>query len=109
MEELVGKNPYERARIDHAKKLFDYTETHKVPSAVPDKILGQESGEGLELRINTEMSTEEEALAAKKMLEAIHKQHGLEAPEKFKGAAGEQLNDVIKKAQEKNNPEPGIA
>ena len=99
MEELVGKNPYERARIDHAKKLFDYTETHKVPSAVPDKILGQESGEGLELRINTEMSTEEEALAAKKMLEAIHKQHGLEAPEKFKDASAEELNKAIENAQ----------
>ncbi len=109
METLVGKNSYERARIEHAKKLYLFAESHKVPAAVPDSVLKMKTGEGLELRVNTEMSVEEEAIAAKKMLDAIHKEHGLEAPEKFKNATGEQLNDAIKKAQKKQNPAPEIS
>ena len=108
MEELEGRNPYEQARIAHAKQLYLFTETHKVPTAVPDRVLSEESGEGLELRINTEMSAEEEAAAAKRMLEAIHREHGLKAPEEYKDATGEELNEAIKNASKGRESAPGM-
>ena len=105
MEELVGKNPYEQDRIDHARKMYMFTEEHKVPPAITEKVNGEKTGEGLELRINTELSVEEEAAAAKRMLEALHKEKGLEAPETYLGMSGDELNAAIQNASQ-NHPEP---
>ncbi|MBR6376661.1 MAG: hypothetical protein IKS05_02740 [Oscillospiraceae bacterium] len=106
LDQLQGKNPYEQARIAHAKKILEYTQEHQIPKAVPaEDVLKAKEGMGLELRVGGEMSMEEEAKYAMKMLREIHKQHGLEAPEAYKGMSQEAFREVLKAGQDNQGQE----
>ena len=101
LEQLHGKNPYEQARIAHAKKILEYTQEHQIPKAVPaEDVLKAKEGMGLELRVGGEMSMEEEAKYAMKMLRQLHKDKGLEAPEAYKGMSQEAFREVLKAGQD---------
>ncbi len=53
-------------------------------------------------------SAEEEARAALKMLQALHRKHGLEAPDQMRGMDGQEFNKKLEAAQpsEERQPEP---
>lgn len=97
LDELRGKNPYEQARIDHAMKLRAYGETHTVSPAVPLEKQGESEGEALEIRVGSELSAEEEARAAQKLLRELHEKHGLAAPEEMKAMDGREFNQTLEK------------
>lgn len=103
-EQLRGKNPYEQARIDHAKKILEYTRTHEIPQPIPEKVLTAREGEGLEIKLGNELSAEEEAKIALRMLREIHEKHGLEAPEAYVGMEGETFNRTVEQAAQEEGP-----
>lgn len=113
LEDLRGKNTYERERIAHAKHILEFTDNLPDAPKITEEVLQKQDGEGLEIRIGNELSAEEEAKAAMKMLKDIHKQHGLAAPEEMKGMDGALFNETLdgvlaeerKKEAEQNQPD----
>ena len=107
-KQLQGKNPYEQARINYARKILEYNQQHQIPEAVPAAdVLEAKEGVGLELRVGGEMSMEEEAKYAMKMLRQLHKDKGLEAPEAYKNMDQETFNRHLKQAQMNQKAENG--
>ena len=105
LEQLRGKNPYEQARIDHAKKILDHAKALAVPQPIPEKVLAAEEGEGLEIKVGNQLSVEEEARVAFKMLQEIHKQHGLKAPQEYKGMGGAEFQQQVNASRQAQNPQ----
>ena len=98
IETLVGKNNYEKNRINHAKAILEFTNSHEVAPAIPREPADAKEGEALEIRLGSDLSAEEEAKAAMKMLREIHKQHNLDAPEEMRGMDGETFNEILEEA-----------
>ena len=107
LEDLDGKNTYERNRINHAKRILEFTKTSPEAPALTKEIAEKKDGEGLEIRIGSEFSAEEEARAAMKMLKEIHKQYGLDTPEKMKEMEmdGKTFHETLRPAQEAKQKE----
>ncbi|MBQ6115845.1 MAG: hypothetical protein IJL08_00805 [Oscillospiraceae bacterium] len=108
LDQLRGKNPYERARIQQAKDLSAYVNSHTVSPQLTAEIHSGKDPQAMEIRLAGEISAEEEAEAAMKMLRAIHDQHGLRSPEEMRGMKGEDFNKEIEQAQKQPEGVPTL-
>ena len=101
LDELEGKNPYEKARIRQAKALSEYGKSHPDAPELTEEILSGKNAQAMEIMLGDRLSAEEEAEAAMKMLRKIHEQEGLMSPEEMKenGMTGQQLDEAIRNAK----------
>ncbi len=93
---LVGKNKYEKARIAHSLKIKAFTDAYKKPPALGEKELKEmKEQDAVEFRMAANAAEQQDKQQAYKLLQEIHKKHGLAAPDKMK----------MKAEQERKRPE----
>jgi hypothetical protein len=106
LKQLVGKNKYEKARIEHSLKIKAFTDAYKKPPVLGEKELGEmKEQDTVEIRLAANTAEAQDLQQAYKLLQEIHKKHGLAAPEKMKAEqdrlrAEEQKQEEVKQAGE---------
>ncbi len=84
LDDLQGKNTYEQARIDHARKIKAFVDAYESPRPLQKKDLDQmNEQDAREFRIASELGEMQDKQQAFRLLSEFHKQHGMEAPEKL--------------------------
>ena len=82
---LVGKNKYEKARIDHSLRIKAFTDAYKKPPELGEKDMKEmKETDMAEFRMAANAAEMQDKQEAYKLLQAIHRKHGLAAPEKMK-------------------------
>ena len=84
MDELRGKNDFERDRIAYSRKVEEFVDAYRSPKEHTEKDLdAMTEQDKMEFIIAGEMERMQDAQDAYKMLQEINKKHGLPAPEKM--------------------------
>ena len=82
LEELRGKNDYEQARIEHAKKIKEFVDAYKKPPALTGEDLAKMNEQDkAEFHIASQQSEMHDLQEAYRLLAEFHKQHGKPDPE----------------------------
>ena len=85
LTQLVGKNKYEKARIAHALKIKAFTDAYQKPPELGEKELKEmKEQDTVEFRMAANAAEQQDKQQAYKLLQELHKKHGLAAPEKMK-------------------------
>ncbi len=106
LKQLVGKNKYEKARIAHSLKIKAFTDAYQKPPELGEKELSElKEQDAVEFRMAANAAETQDLQQAYKLLQEIHKKHGLAAPEKMKAEqdrqrAEEQKQEEVKQAGE---------
>ena len=82
---LVGKNKYEKARIEHSLKIKAFTDAYQKPPELGEKDMEEmKEADTVEFRMAANAAEQQDRQEAYKLLQELHKKHGLAAPEKMK-------------------------
>ena len=84
LDKLVGKNTYEKARINHAKKIREFVNAYKKPQALNKEDEKQMTDrDRMEIRLTDDAAELHDRARLFKMMKEIHQQNNLESPEKM--------------------------
>lgn len=82
MDELRGKNDFERDRIAYSRKVEEFVNAFRAPREMKENDLdAMTEQDRMEFHVADELERMQDAQDAYKMLQEIHKKHGLPAPE----------------------------
>ena len=108
LKQLVGKNKYERNRIDHSLRIKAFTDAYKKPPELGEKELKEmKEQDAVEFRMAANVADQQDRQEAYKLLQEIHKKHGLAAPEKMK-AEQDRLRTEEQKQEEAPQAGEGV-
>ena len=108
LKQLVGKNKYEKARIEHSLKIKAFTDAYKKPPVLGEKELSElKEQDTVEFRMAANAAEQQDKQQAYKLLQELHKKHGLAAPEKMK-AEQDRLRAEGQKQEEAEQAGEGV-
>ena len=84
LDELTGKNAYEQARIDYAKRIHDFCEAYQpAPPLTGEELKQLGDADRAEMRHIDELAEMKDRDEAYSLLAEFHRKHGMEDPEKL--------------------------
>ena len=106
LDQLVGKNKYEQDRIDHAKKIREFVGAYKSPQPFLEKkdLEGLSEQDRVEIRTAESLSEAQDRAKFYRMMEDIHRKHGLASPDKMMQEHARNRAEAAKRQNAPNEP-----
>ena len=103
--DLTGKNTYEQARIDHARKIKNFVDAYEKPRLLKDEDIDRmNEQDAQEFRIASELGEMRDRQQAFQLLSEFHKKHNMPTPEEMLAQRQKERQEAQDKQPEAEEP-----